>query len=632
MSLKFHWLCAVLIASIGCAEATGPGTDEPGADAAIPIGNPDAAVTTEREINCIDGLDEDGDGARDCADTDCARVLQCQREADCANGTDDNANGKIDCADPDCDRVGSCELGTERSCGDANDNDGDRLTDCGDPDCASRPTCVPETNCSNGMDDEGDGVADCRDVDCDGLAGCEFGTERSCTDGTDNDRDGAVDCADPDCSVLAACAIVCPAGTSAVSYAAAGLPLAIPDFSTAQASVSVSGAGVVGRVAARIELPHQFTGDLGIDLIAPGGARVTLTSGNGGFGAGFIATVFDDSASAAVVGSEPPFTGAFRPQQPLATLAGRSIAGTWILRVTDQAPFWTGSLDQFSLFLCVCSGPDCERGAACGDGVDNDADGSTDCADSSCADAPRCMPETACGDGVDNDGDGPADCADTDCAGTALCQPETDCGNGIDDDGDGRVDCADPGCATRCEAGAEVSCNDGIDNDADGTADCLDSDCELVCALPACSAGERAFALTATDLPRAIEDTSTVSSSVTLERPGTISRVAVRISATHTYDGDLDIALRSPAGVSVDLSSDNGDGGDDYDATIFVDTASTLITAGTPPFRGSYRPEQALATLNGGALAGAWRLDIADDAGGDTGAFERFQLAICAGR
>ncbi len=60
----------------------------------------------------------------------------------------------------------------------------------------------------------------------------------------------------------------------------------------------------------------------------------------------------------------------------------------------------------------------------CNDGVDNDCDGATDCADSDCsADAAcNCTPSTEiCDDGIDNDCDGATDCADSDCSADAAC-------------------------------------------------------------------------------------------------------------------------------------------------------------------------------------------------------------------
>jgi hypothetical protein len=78
---------------------------------------------------------------------------------------------------------------------------------------------------------------------------------------------------------------------------------------------------------------------------------------------------------------------------------------------------------SFTIPVVVNSATSTEVGA-CGDGVDNDSDGLTDCDDSDCAADPACAcspsPED-CVDGIDNDCDGLVDCDDTDCAGDAAC-------------------------------------------------------------------------------------------------------------------------------------------------------------------------------------------------------------------
>ena len=55
-----------------------------------------------------------------------------------------------------------------------------------------------------------------------------------------------------------------------------------------------------------------------------------------------------------------------------------------------------------------------------------------------------------CIDGVDNDGDGYTDCADFGCRWLSICDRREDspgeCGDGVDNDGDGYTDCADFGC------------------------------------------------------------------------------------------------------------------------------------------------------------------------------------------
>ena len=159
--------------------------------------------------------------------------------------------------------------------------------------------------------------------------------------------------------------------------------------------------------------------------------------------------------------------------------------------------------------------------AACSDGLDNDCDGKKDCADETCAGFNRtctfqtcsgqqswaCVTNTwstcaidqgletspaACSDGLDNDCDGKTDCADPDCLNIkqgcsgnlcaggiktwlcsaqlfSLCVPYVSlpentgllCGDSLDNDCDGKTDCADPDCGGKQCAGGKICCPNG---------------------------------------------------------------------------------------------------------------------------------------------------------------------------
>jgi subtilisin-like proprotein convertase family protein len=106
---------------------------------------------------------------------------------------------------------------------------------------------------------------------------------------------------------------------------------------------------------------------------------------------------------------------------------------------------------------------------------------------------------------------------------------------------------------------------------------------------------------------------------VTVTDDETVLDVEVRLNATHTYTGDLDIFLIGPDATRVELSTDNGGTGEDFTETVFDDEAVTSITAGSAPFTGSFQPEGSLADLDGISSAGTWTLEITDDAGVDQG-------------
>lgn len=161
----------------------------------------------------------------------------------------------------------------------------------------------------------------------------------------------------------------------------------------------------------------------------------------------------------------------------------------------------------------------CERRTEsdCGNGLDDDLNGSIDCDDpgcnlaacgSGCLCAGTTKAEVLCDDGVDNDGDGQLDCTDPDCvnkscgAGCACIdgvRKETNCADQLDNDQDGGADCDDPVCeaqfclsgttqkcvgtACLCNGGAMVPevgalCADGLDNDCDNQFDCREAACD----------------------------------------------------------------------------------------------------------------------------------------------------------
>ncbi|MBL8196605.1 MAG: proprotein convertase P-domain-containing protein [Blastocatellia bacterium] len=112
---------------------------------------------------------------------------------------------------------------------------------------------------------------------------------------------------------------------------------------------------------------------------------------------------------------------------------------------------------------------------------------------------------------------------------------------------------------------------------------------------------------------------------------------------THTFNGDLDITLTSPSGTVVTITTDNGGGSDNvFNGTLFDDDANpmgqvpytinngvttdhsyvNLVTA-TP-----LTPEEPLAAFIGENPNGVWTLTISDDAAGDGGALNSWNLDI----
>jgi subtilisin-like proprotein convertase family protein len=133
-----------------------------------------------------------------------------------------------------------------------------------------------------------------------------------------------------------------------------------------------------------------------------------------------------------------------------------------------------------------------------------------------------------------------------------------------------------------------------------------------------------------TDVPKAIPDNGTTTSTLTVPVAMTITDVNVRLDITHTFDADLDVFLQSPLGTSLELFTDVGGSFDDFTTTLFDDQALTPISSGTAPFTGRFKPEGAagLAAFNGQDASGNWTLTLTDDFPADTGTLNSWGLDI----
>jgi hypothetical protein len=142
---------------------------------------------------CDNELDDDGDLSADCADSDCIEDPACVIPfEDCGNERDDDGDEAVDCADPDCAEDPFCFIPVE-ICGNEGDDDGDELADCNDPDCFEDPFCfVPTEICNNEVDDDNNGLTDCDDLACGQDPSCAvIGPNGTCAAPFGFDRTGA---------------------------------------------------------------------------------------------------------------------------------------------------------------------------------------------------------------------------------------------------------------------------------------------------------------------------------------------------------------------------------------------------------------------------------------------------------
>ncbi len=138
-------------------------------------------------------------------------------------------------------------------------------------------------------------------------------------------------------------------------------------------------------------------------------------------------------------------------------------------------------------------------------------------------------------------------------------------------------------------------------------------------------------AFSASDLPIEISTGAgaTYTSSINMTDDLQLIDVNVTIDIEHSWISDLTISLESPTGTIVTLTSNNGGNGQNYSITVFDDDATTPITSATPPYDGTYIPEEALSVFNGESVQGDWTLTVIDAFNLDGGAINSFILDFC---
>ncbi|MDH5218320.1 MAG: proprotein convertase P-domain-containing protein, partial [Gammaproteobacteria bacterium] len=101
-----------------------------------------------------------------------------------------------------------------------------------------------------------------------------------------------------------------------------------------------------------------------------------------------------------------------------------------------------------------------------------------------------------------------------------------------------------------------------------------------------------------------------ISSGLTIAGSGVVKAIEVQVAITHTYIGDLQIELHSPAGNSALLRGTDWRREQNLDAVYNLETTPTL------------------QSLVGDQAVGSWTLRVRDLAGYDTGTLDRWSLAL----
>lgn len=128
----------------------------------------------------------------------------------------------------------------------------------------------------------------------------------------------------------------------------------IPDNNTTGNVSSIVVGNLSGNVGTELEkvcfsADHGTASELTVELRAPNGTVIDLTSNNGGTGSNYVNTCFVPSGAPAITGGTAPFTGNYTPEQPFSNLAASVTNGTWSLIVKDTKANNTGLLKGWSI-------------------------------------------------------------------------------------------------------------------------------------------------------------------------------------------------------------------------------------------------------------------------------------------
>ena len=443
------------------------------------------------------------------------------------------------------------------------------------------------------------------------------------------------------------------------------------DFDDTQDTLTVGtlplGATVTG-LSVGLNITHTWNSDMQIYLIGPDGTEIELSTGNGGGGDNYTNTVFSTNATAPITAGTSPFTGSYLPEGNLSQFLNGT-SGQWILKIVDLYGGDDGTLTswsvnvQYSLPAATAWYQTPTSTTVIGTTASIEALGTPvmsapaalgtytfyaaaqDNVPGGCFSATR-TPVTVNVVGVLAD-IVPIDASCNSVANGSFALGTVSCGaSPFTYSVDGGAFGAIP--TDLAYGNHTVVIKDATDAVApavtifidqplwiayvpefvaNGFA-CKDENSEVISvnnpSLPA------TLAAASTGLSSAISSTlPPVQDTIIFILPAGVSAtsISVLVNLTHTFNGDIDMYLIGPNGTEIELSTDNGAGGDNYTNTVFSTNATTSITDGASPFTGTFLPEGDLSQFLS-AASGQWILKIIDDAGGDNGTLLNWQISM----
>jgi subtilisin-like proprotein convertase family protein len=384
------------------------------------------------------------------------------------------------------------------------------------------------------------------------------------------------------------------------------------------------------------EQGNQFVTDgaLTITLTAPNGSATTLYSDPGNTGPGFINTTFSDLATQSIFqpGAGTYSNGPYLPFNPLATLNGSQVNGTYRLTIDDGVKNNTATLTNWSITV-NSSAPAfvLENGAA----MDQNADGMSD-------ENPLTTPFTGLTPGDVYAVPAPAPPTPVTFGTNPLSIFEVQLNSNSEP-----LIVPGPQIASSqvvATTGTVSTGNLVLNGTTDAFDVTFDRPMQAATFTPAdilqimgptglitgpqyfpSSAVNQAIPKSTPTVPGMLSQTVTVPDS---NGTFTIADITVSLSITDANDSNLTAELIAPDGTPVALFSNVGQNGQNFTSTVLDDGAPSPIATAQAPFTGSYQPTGQLSSLIGKDASGTWTLQLVNASQNTTAVLLNWALNI----
>jgi len=135
-------------------------------------------------------------------------------------------------------------------------------------------------------------------------------------------------------------------------YESSAVPMTIQSGDRDSSVLTLPNLGLVEDVNVTFTLNIDYVDGISVELESPEGTEFMLVNQPPVSGSNYTDTTLDDEADIALTDGDAPFTGSFRPLNPLSILDGETTEGTWLLIITND----TGDpAELVSWSLCLVS-------------------------------------------------------------------------------------------------------------------------------------------------------------------------------------------------------------------------------------------------------------------------------------